>query len=59
MLRDATAKSINPEDKPLADGTIAGLRLHPTKTKGRGQWKLWYVSPTTGKRRDIGLGAYS
>ena len=58
MLRDATAKSIQPDDKPLADGTVAGLRLHPTKTKGRGQWKLRYVSPTTGKRRDIGFGVY-
>lgn len=58
MLRDATAKSIQPDDKPLADGTVAGLRLHPTKTKGRGQWKLRYVSPTTGKRRDVGFGIY-
>ena len=58
MLRDATAKSIKPKDKPLADGTVAGLRLLPTKTKGRGQWKLRYVSPGTGKRRDIGFGVY-
>ena len=58
MLRDATAKSIKPEDKPLADGTVAGLRLLPTKVKGRGQWKLRYVSPTTSKRRDIGFGVY-
>ena len=58
MLRDATAKSIQPDDKPLADGTVAGLRLLPTKVKGRGQWKLRYVSPTTSKRRDIGFGVY-
>ena len=58
MLRDATAKSIKPEDKPLPDGTVAGLRLLPTKVKGRGQWKLRYVSPTTSKRRDIGFGVY-
>ncbi len=58
MLRDATAKSIKPDDKPLADGTVAGLRLLPTKVKGRGQWKLRYVSPTTSKRRDIGFGVY-
>ena len=51
MLRDATAQSIKPDDKPLADGTVAGLRLLPTKVKGRGQWKLRYVSPTTSKRR--------
>ena len=30
----------------------------PTKVKGRGQWKLRYVSPTTSKRRDIGFGVY-
>ena len=58
MLRDATAKSIKPDDKPLADRTVAGLRLLPTKVKGRGQWKLRYVSPTTNKRRDIGFGVY-
>ena len=58
MLRDATAKFIKPEDKPLADGTVAGLRLLPTKVKGRGQWKLRYVSPTASKRRDIGFGVY-
>ena len=58
MLRDTTAKSIKPEDKPIADGTVNGLRLHPTNTKGRGQWKMRFVSPVTGKRRDIGFGIY-
>jgi len=58
MLRDTTAKSIKPEDKPIADGTVNGLRLHPTKSKGRGQWKMRFVSPVTGKRRDIGFGIY-
>ena len=58
MLRDTTARSINPEDKPIADGTVNGLRLHPTKSKGRGQWKMRFVSPVTGKRRDIGFGIY-
>jgi len=58
MLRDTTARSIKPEDKPIADGTVNGLRLHPTKSKGRGQWKMRFVSPVTGKRRDIGFGIY-
>ena len=26
--------------------------------KGRGKWLLRFVSPITGKRRDMGLGAY-
>ena len=58
MLRDTNARSIKPEDAPIADGTVNGLRLHPTKTKGRGQWKMRFVSPITGKRRDIGFGTY-
>jgi integrase len=58
MLRDVTAKAIKPNDKPITDGTVTGLRLHPTKTKGRGAWKLRFISPETGKRRDMGLGVY-
>ena len=58
MLRDATSKAIKPTDKPIPDGTITGLRLHSTKTKGRGAWKLRFVSPETGERRDMGLGVY-
>ena len=58
MLRDATAKAIKPTDKPIPDGTVTGLRLHSTKTKGRGAWKLRFVSPETGERRDMGLGIY-
>jgi integrase len=58
MLRDLTAKTIKPNDKPIPDGTVTGLRLHPAKTKGRGAWKLRFISPETGKRRDMGLGIY-
>jgi len=58
MLRDVTAKAIKPDDKPIPDGTVTGLRLHPTKTKARGAWKLRFVSPETGDRRDMGLGIY-
>lgn len=53
MLKKAVAGS-----KPIADGTIAGLRYEPGKTKGHGKWILRYVSPTTNKRRDMGLGTY-
>ena len=58
MLRDVTAKAIKPSDRPIPDGTVTGLRLHSTKTKGRGVWKLRFVSPETGNRRDMGLGVY-
>ena len=58
MLRDANAKSIKPTDKPKADGIVVGLRLHPTKKKGFGKWKLRFSSPETGKRRDISFGGY-
>lgn len=58
-LTDSKARAIRPNDKPLTDGTITGLRLHPhAREKGQGQWKLRFVSPETGKRRDMGLGSY-
>jgi hypothetical protein len=59
ILTDTKAKTISPKGSKISDGTIAGLWLHPAKTKkGRGYWQLRYVSPTTGKRRDIGFGTY-
>ena len=58
MLSDLKAKNINPGDKPIGDGTVTGLRLEPGSAKGRGKWNLRFVSPITGKRRDMGLGAY-
>lgn len=58
MLTDAKARKLNPGDKPCADGTVAGLWLHAGKVKGHGKWSLRFTSPTTGKRRDMGLGTY-
>lgn len=59
VLTETKARSIKPGDKPLPDGKVTGLRLHPhSREKGRGQWKLRFVSPTTKQRRDMGLGAY-
>ena len=58
MLTDTKAKKIKPNDKPLADGTVIGLRLLSANKNGRGKWKLRFVSPTTRKRRDMGLGTY-
>ncbi len=57
-LTDTKARSIKPEDKPIAHGGVTGLALHPAPTKGRGKWVLRFVSPVTGKRRNAGLGTY-
>jgi hypothetical protein len=58
ILTETRARSLKPESKPVPDGTVRGLRLLPTHSRGRGKWQLRYVSPETGKRRDMGLGAY-
>lgn len=57
-LSDLKAKSIKPGDRNIPDGTVTGLRLEAGKVKGRGKWMLRFVSPETGKRRDMGLGTY-
>eukprot|EP01031_Cornospumella_fuschlensis_P048951 gene48951-59932_t len=57
-LTDRAARNLTPTDSAVADGTVTGLYLYPSSKKGHGKWKLRYVSPETGKRRDMGLGAY-
>ncbi|GGF95795.1 hypothetical protein GCM10010924_24880 [Rhizobium wenxiniae] len=59
MLSDAKARKIKPKDKPVSDGTVPGLYLVPTETSaGTGKRLLRFVSPGTGKRREMGLGSY-
>lgn len=58
QISELKAKRIAPGDKPLADGVIRGLRLMPGSAKGQGKWILRFVSPVSGKRRDLGLGRY-
>jgi len=58
QLSELKAKKISPSDSPLADGTVVGLRLEPGSSKSQGKWILRFVSPVTGKRRDMGLGSY-
>ena len=58
MLTETQARRIKPGDKPLADGTVKGLRLIPSATKGRAKWQLRFVSPEVQRRRDMGLGAF-
>lgn len=57
LITDRKAKSIRPGDKPFASG-ITGLWLHPSSRAGHGRWIFRFVSPVTGKRRDMGMGAY-
>ena len=58
LLTELKAKRIAPGDKPIGDGVVRGLRLEPGPMKGQGKWILRFTSPTTGARRDMGLGAY-
>lgn len=58
MLTETQARRIKPSDKPMADGTVMGLRLIPSAIKGRGKWQLRFVSPEVERRRDMGLGVY-
>lgn len=55
-LTDRQARALKPYDAPVFDGKVTGLMLTPTKTGAR--WTLRYVSPTTRKRRDAGLGTF-
>ena len=58
MLTDTKAKNMKPGEKPLPDGTVTGLRLIPSGTKGKGKWQLRYTSTKSKRRRDMGLGSY-
>lgn len=66
QLTDVKARSIKPGDKPIGDGAVTGLQLHPGKRAGHGKWILRFVSPvekqekdpSKAQRRDMGLGTY-
>jgi len=58
MLTDMKARKLKAEGKPLAVGGVAGLYLRPGSKDGVGKFTLRFVSPETGKRRDMGLGTY-
>lgn len=58
MLTDVKARKITPDDKTLAVGGAKGLYLRAGSSKGTGKFFLRFVSPATGKRRDMGLGSY-
>lgn len=58
MLSDVKARQAGPGGSALAAGGVPGLFLHPAAVRGSGKWILRFVSPVTGKRRDLGLGSY-
>lgn len=58
IITDTKARNIKPDAPAIPHGGITGLTLIPSTTKGHGKWVLRYVSPTTGKRRNAGLGSY-
>lgn len=58
MLTDAKARKVRPDEKPLPVGGVIGLYFRVGSKVGTGKFTLRFVSPETGKRRDIGLGTY-
>ena len=58
IITDTKARNIKPDGPAIPHGGVTGLTLIPSTTKGHGKWVLRYVSPTTGKRRNAGLGSY-
>lgn len=58
LLSDTKARNIKPDSPQLAHGGITGLVLIPSQTRGHGKWVIRFVSPVTGKRRNMGLGSY-
>lgn len=57
-LTDLKARNLLPGGKPIQHGGVAGLRLEPGTSPGTGKWIFRFVSPVSGKRRDMGLGKY-
>jgi integrase len=58
VLTDAKARQIQPNGRAVSAGVVPGLFLFPSAVRGQGKWIMRFVSPVTGKRRDLGLGAY-
>lgn len=58
MISDAKLRRSKAGDKPISDSSIRGLYFFPSSAAGNGKWVLRFISPETGKRRDMGLGAY-
>lgn len=57
-LTHKKAINIKPNDNPIPHGGVTGLSLFPSPNKGKGKWVLRFTSPSTGKRRNAGLGSF-
>lgn len=58
MLTETQARNLKTSGKTVAVGGVPGLSLKPGAQKGAGKYTLRFVSPTTQKRRDMGMGTY-
>lgn len=58
QITDVLLRKLAAGSKPISDAAVPGLRYEPGALKGQGKWILRFVSPITGKRRDMGLGTY-
>lgn len=56
ILTEKVARALKATDKAVFDGKVTGLLLTPSNSGCK--WTLRYMSPITGKRRDMGLGTY-
>lgn len=52
------AQQMKPDDRPISEGTVAGLYLFASTQVGKGKWTFRYKSPLTGRRREMGLGTF-
>jgi integrase len=57
LLTDLKIKKLKAADGLVCAGVVRGLYFKAS-TPGRGKWVLRFVSPDSGKRRDMGLGTY-
>lgn len=58
QITDVMLKKLAAGSKRINDPTVSGLYYEPGRFKGEGKWTLRFVSPTIGKRRDMGLGTF-
>lgn len=56
-ITDRQAKNIKANGQRVHTG-ITGFVLLPSNQNGKGQWLLRYISPATGKRREMHFGVY-
>ena len=58
MLTDLKARKMLAGRGALSVGGVTGLYLRAGASHGRGKFIIRFVSPSSGKRRDMGIGTY-